>query len=125
MGKTSAARGERIRPVRTIHLNVPNPSTKHEYAVLDHLRVAHALPEALRTQWPGAWIIAHQQEGRQREEDEGPMPRPRHPARAVQDGEGAHDQDDQAGHVVVELAPLPVRVVARSLAILEGHVGEP
>src|SRR6266496_3196446 len=44
------------------------------------------------------------------------MSRPRHPARAVQDGEGAHDEDDQAGHVVVELAPLPVSEVSDAAA---------
>src|SRR5206468_10063058 len=78
--------------------------------------------EGLRTERPRARVVAHEEKGGEAEEDEWPVARRRRPARAVGDGEHAHDEDEGSRHVMVELAPLTVRVGARSETILEGHV---
>src|SRR6185369_17726232 len=65
---------------------------KDEDPVLQYLGVREALPEALRTQRPGARVVPDQQEQGEPEEEEGPMARPAPPA-GLADGEDAHGEN--------------------------------
>ncbi len=97
---------------------------QHEDPVLRHRRDEPALPETLGAERPRARIVAQDHEGGQPEEHERPVPRPAGSARGVQQGQQAHDEDQDSGHVVVELGPGAIGVVAGGQRIVDRHLGD-
>src|SRR5438552_233558 len=99
-----------------------------EEAVLQHLRIPQALPEALRAQGPALGIAAKEEKGSQPHEEERPVARPRRVARALHHGEAAPGQHEEPGDVVVVLGPEAVLGGAGRLSVREvrclGEVGE-
>src|SRR2546422_3192328 len=93
-----------------------------EHAVLQYLRVRHALPEPQGPERPRAGVVADQQEAGEPEEDQRPVARPARPAGRVQDREEPHREHEQPRDVVVELGPRAVRGGPRGVAIVDRHL---